>query len=135
MNHMEDYLQTEFPHLNVWLTSATEQWAVIAVQGPKAREIIAPLVEGIDLSNEAFPHMSVREGKICGVPTRLFRMSFTGELGFEVNVPADYRPGGLGSDLVPRPNRSVPAPMAPKPCTCCAPKRATSSSVRIPTAR
>ena len=92
MNHMEDYLQTEFPHLNVWLTSATEQWAVIAVQGPKAREIIAPLVEGIDLSNEAFPHMSVREGKICGVPTRLFRMSFTGETGFEVNVPADFGP-------------------------------------------
>ncbi|MBP1859133.1 sarcosine oxidase subunit alpha [Rhizobium herbae] len=92
MNHMEDYLQTEFPHLNVWLTSATEQWAVIAVQGPKAREIIAPLVEGIDLSNEAFPHMSVREGRICGVPTRLFRMSFTGELGFEVNVPADFGP-------------------------------------------
>ncbi|OHV75490.1 sarcosine oxidase subunit alpha [Ensifer sp. LCM 4579] len=90
LNHMEDYLQTEFPHLKVWLTSTTEQWAVIAVQGPKAREIIAPLVEGIDLSNEAFPHMSVAEGRICGVPTRLFRMSFTGELGFEVNVPADY---------------------------------------------
>jgi sarcosine oxidase subunit alpha len=90
MNHMEDYLQTEFPHLKVWLTSTTEQWAVIAVQGPKAREILAPLVEGIDISNEAFPHMSVREGKICGVPTRLFRMSFTGEAGFEVNVPADY---------------------------------------------
>ncbi|MCF3642490.1 sarcosine oxidase subunit alpha [Rhizobium sp. TRM95111] len=90
MHHMEDYLQTEFPHLKVWLTSTTEQWAVIAVQGPKARDIIAPLVEGIDLSNEAFPHMSVREGKICGVPTRLFRMSFTGEAGYEVNVPADY---------------------------------------------
>ncbi len=90
LHHMEDYLQTEFPHLKVWLTSTTEQWAVIAVQGPKAREIIAPLVEGIDLSNEAFPHMSVAEGRICGVPTRLFRMSFTGELGFEVNVPADY---------------------------------------------
>ena len=90
MNHMEDYLQTEFPHLKVWLTSTTEQWAVIAVQGPKAREILEPLVEGIDISNEAFPHMSVREGKICGVPTRLFRMSFTGEAGYEVNVPADY---------------------------------------------
>lgn len=90
MHHMEDYLQTEFPHLKVWLTSTTEQWAVIAVQGPKAREILAPLVEGIDISNEAFPHMSVREGKICGVPTRLFRMSFTGEAGYEVNVPADY---------------------------------------------
>ncbi|PBB43467.1 sarcosine oxidase subunit alpha [Mesorhizobium sp. WSM3866] len=90
MHHMEDYLQTEFPHLNVWLTSITEQWAVIAVQGPSARKIIEPLVEGIDMSDEALPHMSVREGKICGVPTRLFRMSFTGERGFEVNVPADY---------------------------------------------
>ena len=90
MHHMEDYLQTEFPHLKVWLTSTTEQWAVIAVQGPKAREILEPLVEGIEISNEAFPHMSVREGKICGVPTRLFRMSFTGEAGYEVNVPADY---------------------------------------------
>ncbi len=90
LHHMEDYLQTEFPHLKVWLTSTSEQWAVIAVQGPKAREIIAPFVEGIDISAEAFPHMSVAEGKFCGVPTRLFRVSFTGELGFEINVPADY---------------------------------------------
>jgi sarcosine oxidase subunit alpha len=88
--HMEDYLQTEFPDLKVWLTSTTEQWAVIAIQGPKARDILAPLVEGIDLSPEAMPHMTLREGKICGVPTRLFRVSFTGELGFEINVPADY---------------------------------------------
>jgi sarcosine oxidase subunit alpha len=90
LNHMEDYLQTEFPHLNVWLTSVTEQWAVIAVQGPKAREIIAPLVEGVDISNEAFPHMSVAECKVMGVPARLFRVSFTGEAGFEINVPVDY---------------------------------------------
>ncbi len=90
MNHMEDYLQTEFPHLDVWLTSITEQWAVIAVQGPRSREIVQPLVEGIDMSDAAMPHMSVREGTICGVPTRLFRMSFTGDRGFEVNVPADY---------------------------------------------
>jgi sarcosine oxidase subunit alpha len=60
------------------------------VQGPKSREIVEPLVEGIDMSDEAMPHMSVREGTICGVPTRLFRMSFTGDRGFEVNVPADY---------------------------------------------
>ncbi len=134
MHHMEDYLQTEFPHLDVWLTSATEQWAVIAVQGPKAREIIAPLVEGIDLSNEAFPHMSVAEGKICGVPTRLFRMSFTGELGFEVNVPADYGQASWKRSGR-RPSPWVPASTARKPCTCCAPKRATSSSARIRTAR
>ena len=90
LHHMEDYLQTEFPDLKVWLTSTSEQWAVIAVQGPKSRDVIAPFVEGIDLSDEAFPHMSVATGTICGVPTRLFRMSFTGEMGFEVNVPADH---------------------------------------------
>ena len=87
---MEDYLQTEFPALDVWLTSTTEQWAVIALNGPNARKLIEPLVEDIDLSPEAFPHMAVREGRICGVETRLFRVSFTGELGFEINVPAAY---------------------------------------------
>jgi sarcosine oxidase, subunit alpha len=90
LNMMEDYLQTEWPDLNVWLTSVSEQWSVIALQGPKARAVIAPFVNGIDLSPEAFPHMAVREGIICGVPTRLFRVSFTGELGFEINVPAAY---------------------------------------------
>ena len=60
------------------------------MQGPLARKVLEPLVEGIDLSREAMPHMSVREGRICGVPTRLFRVSFTGELGFEVNVPSGY---------------------------------------------
>ena len=88
LNHMEDYLQTEFTDLKVWLTSTTEQWAVIALNGPKARRVIETLVQGIDLRAESFPHMSVRQGRICGVPTRLFRVSFTGELGFEINVPA-----------------------------------------------
>ncbi|MFY0614590.1 MAG: sarcosine oxidase subunit alpha family protein [Hyphomicrobiaceae bacterium] len=88
--HMEDYLQTEFTDLQLSLTSVTEQWAVIAVQGPNAREVLAPLVDDIDMSNEAFPHMSVREGKVCGVPCRLFRVSFTGEAGYEINVPADF---------------------------------------------
>jgi sarcosine oxidase subunit alpha len=86
----EDYLQTEWPDLKVWQTSVTEQWAVIAVQGPKAREVIAPHIEGIDLSRATFPHMAMREGRICGVETRLWRVSFTGELGFEVNVPARH---------------------------------------------
>lgn len=90
LHHMEDYLQTEFPEFKVWLTSTTEQWAVIAVQGPRARDIVAPLVAGFDISNEAMPHMSVREGTVCGVPARVMRVSFTGELGFEINVPADF---------------------------------------------
>ncbi len=90
LHHMEDYLQTEFSGLRAWLTSTTEQWAVIAVQGPNARRVLAPLVHGIDLERESFPHMAVRMGWICGVATRLFRVSFTGELGFEINVPAAW---------------------------------------------
>jgi len=90
---MEDYRQTEWPELNVWLTSTTEQWAVIAVQGPDARRVLESLVEGVDLSAPALPHMSVARGRICGVPMLLFRVSFSGELGFEVNVPSDF---GLG---------------------------------------
>jgi sarcosine oxidase, subunit alpha len=87
---MEDYRQTEWPQLKVWLTSTTEQWAVIAVQGPEARRVLESLVEGIDISAAAWPHMSVGRGRICGVPMLLFRVSFTGELGFEINVPADF---------------------------------------------
>jgi sarcosine oxidase, subunit alpha len=87
---MEDYRQTEWPELRVWLTSTTEQWAVIAVQGPHARRVLEPLVSEIDLSAAALPHMSVARGRIAGVPMLLFRVSFTGELGFEINVPADY---------------------------------------------
>jgi len=102
---MEDYLQTEWPELDVWLTSTTEQWAVIAVQGPDARKVIAPLVERIDVSAAALPHMSVREGRVCGVKARLFRVSFTGELGFEINVPSEHAPevweAGRAYDMVP----------------------------------
>ncbi|MBJ3775475.1 sarcosine oxidase subunit alpha family protein [Acuticoccus mangrovi] len=81
---MEDYLQTEWPHLKVWLTSTTEAWATIALNGPKAAEVLAPLVEGIDLA--AFPHMSAATCRVAGIAARLMRMSFTGERGYEVNV-------------------------------------------------
>ncbi|HEY4975354.1 MAG TPA: sarcosine oxidase subunit alpha family protein [Steroidobacteraceae bacterium] len=87
---MEDYLQTEWPELRVWLTSTTEQWAVIALQGPLSRLILQGLVEDIDLSATALPHMGAARGRICGAPALLFRVSFTGELGFEINVPADF---------------------------------------------
>jgi sarcosine oxidase subunit alpha len=88
LHHLEDYLQTEFTSLRVWLTSTTEQWAVIAVQGPRAAATLEPLLDGIDLTE--MPHMSVREGRFSGVPMRLFRVSFTGELGFEINLPASF---------------------------------------------
>ncbi|WP_108258817.1 sarcosine oxidase subunit alpha [Mangrovicoccus ximenensis] len=88
LNMMEDYLQTEWPDLNVWLTSTTEQWSTIALNGPNAAKLLAPLVEGVELTEEAFPHMSCVECTVAGMPARLFRVSFTGEIGFEVNVPA-----------------------------------------------
>ena len=89
LHMMEDYLQTEFPQLRAWLTSTTEHWAVIALQGPCARAILAPLT---DMDLASMPHMSVREGLVAGVPARLFRVSFTGEAGFEINVPAEHAP-------------------------------------------
>jgi sarcosine oxidase subunit alpha len=89
LNLMEDYRQTEWTDLDVWLTSTTEQWAVIAVQGPRARDVLAPLVDGLDISAAALPHMAVVHGTLRGIPMMLFRVSFSGELGFEVNVPAD----------------------------------------------
>jgi len=88
LHHMEDYLQTEFPELRVWLTSTTEHWAVIALQGPRSCEMLTPLVEGIDLP--AMPHMSVRDCLIRSVPARIFRVSFTGERGYEINIPSAH---------------------------------------------
>ncbi|HET9068647.1 MAG TPA: sarcosine oxidase subunit alpha family protein, partial [Amaricoccus sp.] len=61
LNMMEDYLQTEWPDLRVWLTSTTEEWATVALQGPNARKLIEPFVESLDISAEAFPHMAVAE--------------------------------------------------------------------------
>jgi sarcosine oxidase subunit alpha len=90
LHMLEDYRQTEFTDLRVWLTSTTEHWGVIALQGPKAREVLSPLVNGLDLG--AFPHMAVGECTVAGIPARLFRVSFTGEVGFEVNVPAGCAP-------------------------------------------
>jgi sarcosine oxidase subunit alpha len=87
---MEDYRQTEWPQLKVWLTSTTEQWAVIAVQGPNARKVLEPLITEVDIGAASFAHMSVARGKICGLPMLLFRVSFSGELGYEINVPADH---------------------------------------------
>ena len=85
---MEDYRQTEWPDLAVWLTSTTEQYAVIAVQGPLARQVLAPLVADCDISQDALPHMGSAYGRIAGVPLMLARVSFTGELGYEIIMAA-----------------------------------------------
>ena len=90
MGWLEEWAQTEWPELKVHMTSVTDQWAVIAVAGPKSRDLVSGLAEGIDFDGEAFPHMSMREGRIAGAPARVFRISFSGEMGFEVNVPASH---------------------------------------------
>lgn len=87
MNWLEEWLQTEWPHLRVFCTSVTEQWAVIALAGPKARETLAPLTDAA-LGAEDFPFMSMKEARVAGAPARIFRVSFSGELAFEINVPA-----------------------------------------------
>ena len=87
---LEMWLQTEWLDLKVHLTSVTEHWATVAVAGPRARELLSALTSDIDLSAKAFPFMSMREGTVAGVPARVFRISFTGELSFEINVPASY---------------------------------------------
>jgi sarcosine oxidase subunit alpha len=88
--HMELYAQTVWPELDVRFCSVTEQWAGIALSGPRAREVLARVVDGLDVSNEALPYMGVAETTIQGVRARIFRISFSGELAYEINVPAGY---------------------------------------------
>ena len=73
--------------LDVDITNVTAAYAAVNVAGPRSRALLAPLTEGIDLSGEAFPYMGVREGLLAGIPARIFRVGFVGELGFEVHVP------------------------------------------------
>lgn len=89
INWLEEWLQTEWPDLKVYCTSVTDQWAVASVSGPRSRELMAELTD-IDLDPQTFTHMTMREGKVASVDARLYRISFTGELGFEINVPASY---------------------------------------------
>jgi len=90
MQWLEEWRQTEWPELKVHLTSVTEQWAVISLCGPNSRALMGRLTDDIDLSPEAFGFMEFREGHVAGVPARVFRISFTGELSYEINVPASY---------------------------------------------
>jgi len=86
-DHMEEYLQTEWPYLRVRLTSVTEQWATIAVVGPRSRDVMARLAPAVAVDNESFPFMAIRYGEVAGRPARIARVSFSGELAFEINVP------------------------------------------------
>ena len=86
MAWMERWLQTEWPHLKVYLTSVTDHWSVMSVAGPRARDVLQHAGCEIDLSRDAFPFMSMREGRVGGIPARISRISFSGELAFEISV-------------------------------------------------
>ncbi len=88
LDHLEEWLQTEWPDLRVRATSVTEQWTTVAVVGPRSREVVAELVPSLDLGTAAFPFMTWRPTEIAGTPGRVFRISFSGELAFELNVPS-----------------------------------------------
>ena len=85
---MERWLQTEWPHLKVYLTTVTDHWATTAIVGPKSRELLKKLCTDVDFDDTAFPFMSYREGTVAGVAARVMRISFAGERSYEVNVPA-----------------------------------------------
>ena len=105
----ERWRQTEWPSMRVAISTVTANWASIAIAGPRARDLLARLKPDFDYSAEAFPHMQVREGHVAGVPARVARVSFTGELQYEISVPARYASSLLevllkqDGDLIPKP--------------------------------
>ena len=86
---LERWLQTEWPQLRVFLTSVTEHYATAAVVGPRSREVLTASCPDVDFSRAAFPFMAWRSGTVAGVAARIMRISFSGELAYEVNVPAN----------------------------------------------
>ncbi len=88
--HMEKLRQVQWRDLDVRITSVTDHWASLAVAGPHARKVLESLDPSFDVSHDAFSPASVRQGVVAGLPARVFRVSFSGELGYEINVPAGY---------------------------------------------
>jgi sarcosine oxidase subunit alpha len=88
---IDNWLQTANPGWHIHVTPVTTAYASINVAGPKSRELLLRLAEGVDLSPDAFPYMRVRTGRIAGVDDCfMWRIGFTGELSYEVHVPAAY---------------------------------------------
>ena len=90
MGKLEDYLQTEWPELDVYLTSVTDHFATISVCGPNSKKIVSKVIPDLDFSDESFPHMSFKNAKIGKINCRVMRISFTGEHSYEINIQANY---------------------------------------------
>ena len=89
MGWMERWLQTEWPQLKVFLTSVTDHWSVMSVAGPRSRQLLEGVGCDFDLGGGAFPFMNMREGSVAGISARVSRISFSGELAFEISVDAN----------------------------------------------
>ena len=90
MGKLEDYLQTEWPELDVYLTSVTDHYATVSVCGPNSKKIVSEVIPDLDFSDENFPHMSFKNAKIGKINCRVMRISFTGEHSYEINIQANY---------------------------------------------
>jgi len=88
--HLEYYLQVVWPELDVNVLSTTEQWAGVALAGPNSRNLLDKLFPDVNVANEAIPFMGYKEANLFGVPARIFRISFSGELAYEINVESGY---------------------------------------------
>ena len=90
LSHMEEYAQTEWPDMNVYLNSITEQFATFNLSGPKSRVIMSRVFDNIDFSNDKFPFMTFKFFNYLDTQIRILRASFTGELGYEIYIPPKY---------------------------------------------
>jgi len=90
LSKLEDYLQTEWPELDVYLTSVTDHYATVSISGPNSKKIISKLIPELYLSDNKFPHMSFKNVMIGKIKCRVMRISFTGELSYEINVQSSY---------------------------------------------
>ena len=88
--HLEYYLQVVWPELDVNVLSTTEQWAGVAIAGPNSRDLLSKTFPNAEVSNEGLPFMGYKEEDLFGVPARIFRISFSGELAYEINVESGY---------------------------------------------
>ena len=87
---LEAWLQTEWPELDVYLTSLTDHFSTIAVVGPNSRKVLETIGCSIDLGKDSLPFMSVKNAELGGYPVQLFRVSFSGELAFEINIDSNF---------------------------------------------
>ncbi|MGW7205499.1 sarcosine oxidase subunit alpha family protein, partial [Streptomyces sp. NPDC054837] len=86
LDWMEEWLQTEWPELKVHCTSVTEQWATVALVGPRSRDVLGSLAPELAVDNADFPFMAWRGTTVAGIDARVCRISFSGELAYEINV-------------------------------------------------